>query len=82
MAKSKEQNYMHGAAILTMGVIIMKVLGAIYKIPIANIIGDDGYSMFLAAYNVYYVFFILATSGLPIALSRLISEAKAENRPM
>ena len=82
MAKSKEQNYMYGAAILTVGVIIMKVLGAIYKIPIANIIGDDGYSMFLAAYNVYYVFFILATSGLPIALSRLISEAKAENRPM
>ena len=82
MAKSKEQNYMYGAAILTMGVVIMKVLGAIYKIPIANIIGDDGYSMFLAAYNVYYVFFILATAGLPIALSRLISEAKAEKRPM
>ena len=82
MAKSKEQNYMYGAAILTMGVVIMKILGALYKIPIANIIGDDGYSMFLAAYNVYYVFFILATSGLPIALSRLISEAKAERRPM
>ena len=82
MAKHKEQNYMYGAAILTAGVIIMKVLGAFYKIPIANIIGDDGYSMFLAAYNVYYVFFILATAGLPIALSRLISEAKAEKRPM
>ncbi len=82
MAKSKEQNYMYGAAILTAGVVIMKILGALYKIPIANIIGDDGYSMFLAAYNVYYVFFILATAGLPIALSRLISEAKAEKRPM
>jgi len=80
MAKSKEQNYMHGAVILTAGVVIMKVLGALYKIPIANIIGDDGYSMFLAAYNVYFVFFTLATSGLPIALSRLISEAKAEKR--
>jgi len=82
MAKSKEQNYMYGAAILTAGVVIMKVLGALYKIPISNIIGDDGYSMFLAAYNVYFVFFTLATAGLPIALSRLISEAKAEERPM
>ena len=80
MAKNKEQNYMHGAVILAAGVVIMKVLGALYKIPIANIIGDDGYSMFLAAYNVYFVFFTLATSGLPIALSRLISEAKAEKR--
>lgn len=82
MAKKKGQNYMHGAAILTVGVVIMKILGAIYKIPIGNIIGDDGYSMFLASYNIYFVFFTLATSGFPIALSRMISEADAEGRPM
>lgn len=82
MAESKSQNYLHGAAILTAGVLIMKVLGFIYKVPIANIIGDDGYSMFLATYNVYNVFLTLATAGLPIALSRLISEAHAEGRVM
>ena len=82
MADNKGQNYLHGAAILTAGVLIMKVLGFIYKVPIGNIIGDDGYSMFLATYNVYNVFLTLATAGLPIALSRLISEANAEGRPM
>ena len=82
MPEKKGQNYMHGAAILTAGVVIMKILGAIYKIPIANIIGDDGYSMFIATYNVYNVFLTLATAGLPVALSRLISEANAENRPV
>ena len=42
MEKTKGQNYMYGAAILTAGVVIMKILGFIYKVPIANIIGDDG----------------------------------------
>lgn len=82
MEKTKGQNYMFGAAILTAGVIIMKILGAIYKVPIGNIIGDDGYSMFIATYNVYNVFLTLATAGLPIALSRLIAEANAEKREM
>ncbi len=82
MAEKKGQNYLHGAAILTAGVVIMKILGFIYKVPIANIIGDDGYSLFLVTYNVYNVFLTLSTAGLPIALSRMISEANAEGRVM
>ena len=82
MEKQNRQNYFYGAAILTAGVVIMKILGAIYKIPVGNIIGDEGYSMFIATYNVYNVFLTLATAGLPVALSRLISEADAENRTM
>ena len=80
MAKTKGQNYMHGAAILTVGVVIMKILGFIYKIPLGNILGDEGFSMFTSAYNIYYVFFTLATAGLPVALSRLVAEADANGR--
>lgn len=81
MSKNKEKhNYVQGAAILTVGVIIMKVLGAIYKIPLGNILGDEGYSMFMGAYNIYYIFFTLATAGLPVALSRLIAESDANGR--
>ena len=82
MAEGKSQNYLHGAAILTLGVIIMKILGFLYKMPVANIIGPDGYSMFMQTYNVYNVFLTLSTAGLPIALARLISEAAAEERAM
>ncbi len=81
MAKSKEQNYLHGAVILTAGVIIMKILGAIYKIPLGNMLGNEGYALFLSSYNVYSVFLTLATAGLPVALSRMISEANSQNRP-
>jgi len=80
MANVKGQNYMHGAAILTVGVIIMKLLGFFYKIPLGNILGDEGYSMFMSAYSVYNIFFTLATAGLPVALSRLVAEADAHGR--
>ena len=52
VAKAKQQNYLHGAAIMTAGVIIMKILGALYKIPLGNMLGDDGYGLFLQAYYV------------------------------
>ena len=81
MEEKTRQNYVHGAAILTVGVIIMKILGAIYKIPLGNILGDEGYSMFIGAYSIYNIFFTLATAGLPVALSRLVAEARRRKRP-
>jgi len=80
LGKAKEQNYLHGAAILTAGVIIIKILGAIYKIPLANILGDDGYAYFYSAYSVYNVFLTMATAGLPVAMSRMVAEAKEQGR--
>ena len=80
MAKTKGQNYMHGAAILAVGVVLMKILGFFYKIPLGNILGDEGYSMFISAYSIYNIFFTLATAGLPVALSRLVAEADANGR--
>ena len=80
MAERKKQNYMHGAAILTVGVIIMKVLGFFYKVPLVNILGDKGFGIFISAYNIYNIFFTLATAGLPVALSRLVAEADAHGR--
>lgn len=72
--QDKSQNYLHGAAILAAGVVIMKILGAIYKIPLRNILGDVGYGYFYAAYAIYTVLLTISTAGLPVALSRIISE--------
>ena len=79
-ADTKRQTFIHGAAILTVGVVIMKILGAIYKVPLANILGDYGYGIFLSTYNVYNIFFTLSTAGLPVALSKLIAEADAHGK--
>ncbi len=82
MSERKGQNFLHGAAILAAGVVIMKILGAIYKIPLGNILGDDGYAYFLVAYNIYNLLLTVATAGFPVALSRMISEADTLGRPM
>ncbi len=81
MAEAKKQNYLHGAAILAAGVVVIKILGAIYKIPLRNIIGETGYGYFFAAYTIYNFFLTISTAGLPVALSRMISEANTLERP-
>lgn len=82
MPASKNQNYLHGAAILTVAVIIVKILGAIYKIPMANIMDNKGFAHFNVAYNLYNVLLTLSTAGLPVALSKLISESNSLDRPV
>ena len=82
MQESSKQNYLHGAAIMAAGVVVIKILGAIYKIPLGNILGDEGYGYFSVAYNIYNVFLTMATAGMPVALSRMISEADTLGRPM
>ena len=82
MAESKKQSYLHGAAIMTVGVLIVKVLGAAFKIPLGSmkLLGDEGFGYFQSAYNIYTMFLTLATAGFPVALSRMISEAEARGR--
>ena len=46
MQENSKQNYLHGAAIMAAGVVVTKILGAIYKIPLGNILGDEGYGYF------------------------------------
>ena len=81
MSEAKKQNYLHGAAILAAGVVVIKILGAIYKIPLRNIIGETGYGYFFAAYTIYNFFLTISTAGLPVALSRMISEANTLEKP-
>ena len=81
MAEAKKQNFMHGAAILTAGVVVMKILGAIYKIPLQHILGDVGYGYFFTAYTIYNMLLTISTAGLPVALSRMVSEANTLKRP-
>ncbi len=76
MARSeKRQNFLQGAALLSISVIIVKIIGAVYKIPLQNILGDVGFSYFNTAYKIYNLLLTISITGLPIATSRMISEA-------
>ena len=72
----KKQTFLQGAAVLAAATAIVKIIGAIYKIPLQNIIGKAGYGYFGTAYNVYDVLLMISTTGLPVAMSRMISEAQ------
>ena len=72
---SNKQNFLHGAALLALAVAIVKVIGAVYKIPLKAIIGDVGYSYFNTSYDIYTLLLTISTAGLPIAMSRMISQA-------
>lgn len=67
-----------GTFSLTVSTIIVKLLGLIYKIPLAGLLGDEGMGYFNSAYTVYTFFFLLCTAGVPKAVMILVSEAKAK----
>ena len=73
----RKQNFLGGAAILAGAVAVTKVLGALYKIPLGNLLDSQGMAHFYAAYNVYNLLLMLSTAGLPLAASRLVAQADA-----
>ena len=75
-AKKQSQNFMTGAAILSLSTIIVKIIGMFYKIPLQQFIGENGFAYFTAAYDIYTVLLVISTTGLPVAMSRMVSEAK------
>lgn len=72
---TKKQGFLQGAAILTMGTLLVKLIGALYKIPMNRIIGTEGFGHFNVAYSIYNVLLMISSTGLPIAVSRMISQA-------
>ena len=60
-----------GAAVLGIAGIIVKLIGALFRIPVANLIGDTGMAYYSYAYAIYGTLLVLATSGMPVAISRL-----------
>lgn len=69
-----KKSFVQGAAILAAAGLLVKVLGAVFRIPLANMIGDNGMAYYSPAYYVYNFFLTLATAGIPVAISRMVSE--------
>lgn len=74
----KKTGFLAGAAISTFGIVICKIIGLIYVIPFYAIIGVQGGALYSYAYSIYNMFLNLATSGIPVAMSKVISEFNAK----
>ncbi len=78
-ANSKRQ-FLGGAMALTVSTVLVKIIGVIYKIPLMHILGAEGMGYFNSAYEMYTLFFVISTAGIPIAISIMISECLAAGR--
>ena len=77
MLEQKKQNFLQGTALLAMATVIVKLVGALYKVPLNAIIGEKGFGYFSTAYEIYNILLMISTAGLPVAMSRMISEASS-----
>jgi stage V sporulation protein B len=75
-----KQSFLHGALILMVAIALVKIIGALFKIPLAWILTPVGNGYFANAYSLYFPIFSLATAGFPIAIARLVSENSARGR--
>ena len=72
---AKKQSFLGGAAILAAAVVVVKIIGAVYKLPLNNILGGAGKTYFDTAYRIYNFLLTFSTAGLPLAISRMTRRA-------
>lgn len=71
--KSSADGFLKQGSILAMASILVRIIGMIYRIPMANIIGDDGNGIYSAAFEVYNILLIISSYGMPMAVSKMVS---------
>ena len=76
---SEEKSFLKGSLALAVSVIVVKILGFVYKLPLSYLLGDEGMGYFNSAYTVFSFFYMISCAGIPKALSIMIGECRDEN---
>ncbi len=76
--ESPRRSFLSGVSVLTVSALIVKVIGLFYRIPLLRVLGTEGMGYFNTAYELYALFCVVATAGLPVAMSVLISARNAD----
>lgn len=80
MANMKKQNFLQGAAVLTISMIVVKIVGAIFKLPLGNILMENGMAYFNASYNLFTAIYALTVTGLTTAVARMVAACATKRR--
>lgn len=75
--KKQGQSMLNGAMILVVATVLVKLIGALYKIPLTALIGEVGRGYFNAAYEIYTPLYAISMAGLPVAVSKTVSQERA-----
>lgn len=77
---SNKKSFIKSAFILMVAAAAVKIIGALYKIPLSNLLGAEGMGIFSIAYNIYSILFVLSTAALPVAISKIISSSISSSK--
>ncbi len=78
--RNYEKQFFSGVVVLALSTFIVKIIGLFYKIPMMAYLGAEGMGYFNSAYEIYSLFFVIATTGIPIAISIIVAENKTQKR--
>lgn len=74
MSDSGKKTFLKSAVILGAAGLIVQIMGAVFRIPLGNIIGDEGMGYYQTAYPIYVALLVFSTNGAPAAISKMTSE--------
>ncbi len=72
--------FLKQGSILAAASILVRIIGMIYRIPMANIIGDEGNGVYSAAFEIYNILLIISSYGMPMAVSKMVSAKISQKR--
>ncbi len=76
--RNNNTNFILQGSILAVTSIIVRIIGLLYRIPLTNIIGNEGNGYYSAAFEVYSIVLLVSSYSLPLAVSKLVSERVSE----
>ncbi len=79
MSNHTERGHLFDALTMTMSALIVKFLGFLYKVPISQLLGDEGMGYYNSALTVYAIFYILSASAIPKAFSIVLTRGRISN---
>ncbi len=78
--QKKEHNFLVQGTILAVASILCRIIGLVYRIPLTNIIGNEGNGIYSAAYEIYSILLLISSYSLPLAVSKLVSAMLAKGQ--
>ncbi|MGI5893438.1 MAG: putative polysaccharide biosynthesis protein [Candidatus Merdivicinus sp.] len=80
MQERKSQSLLQGASVLAASMIIVKLVGAVFRIPLGSILDGEGMGYYQTAYSVFVMVYSFSTAGLPAAVAKMVAEQSVRNR--
>ncbi|GFZ76787.1 stage V sporulation protein B [Paenibacillus marchantiophytorum] len=81
MTKETKDSLVKGTLILTVAALVARFLGVFQRIPLVHLLHEGGMGSYSIAFNLYSILLVVATAGIPSALSKMVSEKYAIGRP-